>query len=404
MTNDFLHESQERGFIHQATDLEGLKTQFQKGTVTGYIGFDATAPSLHVGSLVSLMWLRLLEKTGNKAIVLLGGATTEVGDPSFRASDRPFLETSTISGYIDTIRPIVDRLIPHAQLVNNADWLKPIKYLEFLRDVGPHFSVNRMLSFDSVQLRLEREQSLSFLEFNYMILQAYDFVHLARTHGCVLQMGGSDQWGNIVNGVELGRRLGNIPQLYGLTSPLITTSAGTKMGKTAQGAVWLNADMCPPFDYWQFWRNTHDGDVGRFLRLFTEISLDEIRRLDALQGAELNQAKMILADAATTLAHGANVLPDIHQAVAQVFQGGGGSLDGLPHFELPASECPIPLDVLFLKCGLAASKGAFRRLIEGKGARLNDETITDAAQLLQANEFPAKLSVGKKQHMKVSTK
>lgn len=402
MLADFLHESQERGFIHQATDLDGLNERFKKGPVTGYIGFDATAPSLHVGNLVSLMWLRLLERTGNKSLVLMGGATTEVGDPSFRATDRPFLEAATIANYISTIRPVVDRLVPGAQLINNDDWLKPIKYLDFLREIGPHFSVNRMLSFDSVQLRLEREQSLSFLEFNYMILQAYDFYHLAKTQHCILQMGGSDQWGNIVNGVELGRRRGGVPQLYGLTSPLITTSGGAKMGKTAQGAVWLNADMYCPFDYWQFWRNTHDADVGRFLRMFTEIPWDEIRRLDALQGANINQAKIILADAATTLVHGEDVLPGIHEAISQVFGRDGGSLDGLPQYALPLADCPVALDVLFVKCGLSASKGAFRRLVDGKGVRLNDTVIVDSAQVLSVDEFPLKLSVGKKQHMKVN--
>lgn len=397
---DFIRESQERGFVHQATDLEGLTQKIKAGPITGYIGFDATAPSLHVGNLVSLMWLRLLERTGHKVITLLGGATTEVGDPSFRASDRPFLESSTITGYMESIRPIIHKLIPKATLLDNASWLKSIHYLAFLRDYGRHFSVNRMLSFDSVQLRLERDQSLSFLEFNYMILQAYDFVHLAREHNCILQMGGSDQWGNIVNGVELGRRLG-MPTLYGITSPLITTAQGTKMGKTAQGAVWLNPDMCSPFDYWQFWRNTHDADVGRFLRLFTDIPMDKIQKLDALQGSEINSAKIILADAATALIHGDAVLPNIHEAVASVFNKGQGGLDGLPQFVISKNECPITLDNLFVQCGLAPSKGAFRRLVEGKGVKANDTIIEDSSQALALNDFPIKLSVGKKQHIQV---
>lgn len=400
MTHDFIHESQQRGFIHQATDLEGLQQKLAAGPITGYIGFDATAPSLHVGNLVSLMWLRLLERTGHNVIALLGGATTEVGDPSFRATDRPFLETETISGYMQSISPVVRQLIPGATMLDNASWLKSINYMAFLRDYGRHFSINRMLSFDSVQLRLERDQSLSFLEFNYMILQAYDFVHLSREHGCILQMGGSDQWGNIINGVELARRLG-LPTLYGITSPLITTAQGAKMGKTAQGAVWLNADMCPPFDYWQFWRNTHDADVGKFLRLFTDMPIDEIQRLEALKDAEINEAKVILANEATALMHGAEKLPAIHEAVANVFNNSAGGLGGLPQHTLNAAQCPISLEALFVQCGLTASKGATRRLVEGKGARLNDEIITDCSRVLNVEDFPVKVSVGKKQHIQV---
>ena len=397
---DFIHESQERGFIHQATDLDNLHEKIRSGSITGYIGFDASAPSLHVGNLVSLMWLRLLEKTGNKAIALLGGATTEVGDPSFRSTDRPFLETNTIANYMETIAPSVQKVVPDVTILNNATWLKNIHYMAFLRDYGRHFSVNRMLSFDSVQLRLEREQSLSFLEFNYMILQAYDFVHLAREHDCILQMGGSDQWGNIVNGVELARRLG-LKAIYGLTSPLITTAQGTKMGKTAQGAVWLNADMRTPFDYWQFWRNTHDADVVKFLKLFTELPIDEIHRLEKLQGSEINQAKIILANEATAIIHGRGVLSDIQKAVDQVFSNEKGSLDGLPQYHLTQENFPITIEELFVQSGLTSSKGATRRLVEGKGIKMNDHVVTDGSKELNVADFPLKLSVGKKNHMQV---
>ena len=401
MKSDFLKEAQARGFVHQATDLDGLDELLSKQSITAYIGFDATAPSLHIGNLVSLMLLRLLAKHGHQAIALMGSGTTAVGDPSFRASDRPLLDESTIESYSKTIYPIIQQVIPNAKIIDNAGWLKSLNYLSFLRDYGRHFSVNRMLSFDSVKLRMEREQSLSFLEFNYMILQAYDFVHLAKEHGCVLQMGGSDQWGNIVNGVELARRVGGVHQLYGLTSPLVTTSQGTKMGKTAQGAVWMKADMLSPFDYWQFWRNTDDADVVRFLKLFTGIPVDEIEKYNNVQGAELNEAKILLADAATTICHGQDVLNGIHQAIQNTFGHGSDSLDGLPEYIVSAAQCPIAIEDLFVASGLASSKGAVRRLAEGRGVRLDNEVIEDSRSLLNVSDFPVKLSVGKKQHIAV---
>jgi tyrosyl-tRNA synthetase len=409
MKSEFLRIAQERGFIHQCTDIKALDQSLASGPVVAYLGFDATAPSLHVGSLVGIMWLRWLQKTGHKPLVLVGGATTRIGDPSFRDESRKLMDDSHISQNIQGIQKVFNKFLTFgdggtdAVLVNNLDWLGSVNYIDFLRDFGSHFSVNRMLSFDSVRLRLEREQSLSFLEFNYMILQAYDFWHLHKTYGCMLQLGGSDQWGNIVNGVELVRRLTH-QTVYGLTTPLITTASGAKMGKSAAGAVWLNEDMLSPYDYWQFWRNTDDRDVGRYLRLFTELPLAEIEKLENLQGAELNEAKKILANEATTLAHGAAALPAIHQTIGALFEQGAGDLNSLPQFEIDVAELPIAVDEAFMRCGLTASKGEGRRLIQGGGARLNDQPVTDIKQVITRGDFNAhgthklKLSAGKKKH------
>ena len=411
MKSEFLNILQSRGFFHQATDLEALDALMATQKITGYIGFDASADSLHIGSLLQIMMLRWLQKTGHRPVVLLGGATSKVGDPSFKDTARQLLDDAAIQANIAGIRksfaPFLD--MNQAVLVNNDDWLGNLNYMTFLRDYGRYFSVNRMLSFDSVKLRLEQERSLSFLEFNYMILQGYDFLELFRTHGCVLQMGGSDQWGNIVNGVELTRRvLGN--QVFGLTSPLIITSSGVKMGKTVSGAVWLNADRLSAYDYWQFWRNTEDADVGRYLRLFTELPLEEIARLEALQGAEINEAKKILADHTTALAHGEASLTDIHHTVAKLFERkASGSLDSLPCFEIAADDIARGITVIDLLCksGLAASKSEARRLIQGNGARVNDSLITDESQmatpdLIQENQI--KLSAGKKRHVVVKVR
>lgn len=408
MKSEFLRIAQERGFIHQCTDMDALDQSLANGPIVAYLGFDATAPSLHVGNLVGIMWLRWLQKTGHKPLVLVGGATTRIGDPSFRDESRKLMDDTQIGQNIQGIQKVFNKFLTFgdkgsdAALVNNLDWLGKVNYIDFLRDFGSHFSVNRMLSFDSVRLRLEREQSLSFLEFNYMILQAYDFLHLHKTYGCMLQLGGSDQWGNIVNGVELVRRLAH-KAVYGLTTPLITTASGAKMGKTAAGAVWLNEDMLSPYDYWQFWRNTDDRDVGRYLRLFTELPLPEIEMLENLQGAELNEAKKILADQATALAHGTAVLPAIHQTIGALFEQGQGDLSSLPQFEVNKEELPIPVDEAFVRCGLTASKGEAKRLIQGGGARLNDQPIIDIKQVITRADFNAqgaklKLSAGKKKH------
>ncbi|MBY0462767.1 MAG: tyrosine--tRNA ligase [Alphaproteobacteria bacterium] len=405
--SEFLEISKQRGFIHQGTDIEELDDLLTKGSVTAYLGFDPTADSLHIGHLVGIMWLRLLQKTGHKPIVLIGGATSMIGDPTFKDTARQLLSQEEIKTNIAGIEKSFNRFLKFgtgstdALLVNNADWLSSIKYLDFLRDYGRHFSVNRMITFDSVKLRLEREQPLSFLEFNYMILQAYDFWELYSKHNCLLQMGGSDQWGNIVNGVELTRRMSS-KRVYGLTTPLIMTSAGVKMGKTSQGTVWLNKDKLSSYDYWQFWRNTDDRDVGRYLRLFTDLPLDEIERLEKLEGAELNQAKKILADEATALARGAGDLPGIHETIAQLFEQQTGDMNQLPKITIKNHELPIGMEDMFVRSGLCASKGEAKRLIQGGGARLNDQVISDSKNTLNADHFSngiVKVSSGKKKHV-----
>lgn len=407
MKSEFLQIIQSRGFFHQATDVEALDALMAADKITGYIGFDMTADSLHVGSLLPIMMLRWLQKTGHRPLILLGGGTSKVGDPSGKDAARQLLDDAAIQANTAGIRksfaPFVD--MEQALMLNNEEWLSCLNYIDFLRDYGRHFSVNRMLAFESVKLRLEREQTLSFLEFNYMILQAYDFLELFRRYGCVLQMGGSDQWGNIVNGVELTRRFLGKP-VFGLTSPLITTSSGAKMGKTANGAVWLNADRLPAYGYWQFWRNTEDADVGRYLRLFTELPLEEIIRLEALQGAEINDAKKILADHATALAHGPGSLLDIHHTVGRLFEHQSGSLDSLPSIHVPMTDIQSGILLIDLLCraGLATSKGDARRLIQGRGIRVNDQLTSDQAQRVTPDfiqEGFLTLSAGKKRHVVV---
>jgi tyrosyl-tRNA synthetase len=404
----FLQDFIARGYFHQCTDLEGLDSLAQKGRITGYIGFDATADSLHVGSLVQIMLLRRLQQHGHRPIVLMGGGTTKVGDPSGKDQSRKLLGEADIARNIEGIQRIFARFLTFGEgaqsavMANNADWLDNLGYIPFLRDYGRHFSVNRMLSFDSVKLRLDREQPLSFIEFNYMVLQAYDFLELARRFDCVLQMGGSDQWGNIVNGVELARRAEN-RSLFGLTTPLITTSAGAKMGKTAQGAVWLNPDRLSPYDYWQYWRDTADADVDRFLRMFTDLPLEECARLARLEGAELNAAKVILATEATALAHGRQAAEAAAASARQTFAEGGAGED-LPRVEVASADLERGLSAVELlhRAGLAASKGAARRLINGGGARVNGVALTDDnASLTLADVTPQgyiKLSAGKKKH------
>jgi tyrosyl-tRNA synthetase len=404
----FLSAAEERGFIHQVTDREALDTLLAKGALTAYIGFDCTADSLHVGSLLQIMLLRLWQKTGNKPIVLMGGGTTKVGDPSGKDESRKLLTDAEIEANMAGIRRIFDRYLTFgdgktdAIMSNNALWLDELRYIPFLREVGRHFSVNRMLSFDSVKLRLEREQNLSFLEFNYMVLQAYDFLELARRHHCVVQMGGSDQWGNITCGVELGRRIDE-RTLFGVTSPLITTASGAKMGKTAQGAVWLNAERLSAYDYWQFWRNTEDADVGRFLKLFTELPLGEIARLEKLHGSEINDAKIVLANEATALCHGREAAEAAAETARRVFAEGGIGED-LPVIEVPRAELEQGLSALaaFHKAELAASMGEARRLFRGNGARINDQPVSDEKRTLGLGDLDAdgiiKLSAGRKRH------
>ncbi len=406
--SEFLKTIVDRGFFHQCTDIEGLDAEFASKMVTAYIGFDCTADSLHIGSLLQIMLLRWLQKTGHKPIVLMGGGTTKIGDPSFKDEARKLLSVEDIARNKAGIQTVFDKYLTFgddpsdAVMVDNADWLDKLEYIPFLRDYGAHFSVNRMLSFDSVKLRLDREQSLSFLEFNYMILQAYDFLELRRRYGCVLQMGGSDQWGNIVNGVELARRVDQ-QTIYGLTSPLITTSSGAKMGKTAQGAVWLNADRLSVYDFWQFWRNTEDGDVGRFLKLFTELPLDEIARLEALGGAEINDAKKILATEVTALCHGRAAAEEVAETARQTFEA-GQSADGLPSVDVPRAELAagLPAVEALRRSGLAASNGEARRLIRGGGARVNDRPIGDENAVLGEADIDGdgliKLSAGRKRH------
>lgn len=399
---DFFKEAKDRGFIYQCTDEEGLKEAFSKGRVTAYLGFDPTASSLHVGHLVGIMYLRLLQKHGHRPIALFGGGTAKIGDPTGKEEMRQFLDDATIQKNIDGIRPIFQKFIDldtsDALLLNNNDWLSGIGYLEFLRDIGKHFSVNRMLTFDSVKTRLEREQNLTFLEFNYSILQAYDFLELYNTYGCTLQLGGSDQWGNIVSGVELVRKaLGK--QVFGLTAPLVTTSSGAKMGKTVKGAVWLNEELLSPYDYWQFWRNTEDSDVIRYLKLFTDLPLDEIQKLESLKGQEINEAKKILADEATMLLHGSACLPSIHDAVKSLFESKSTDLSSIPEIVLHnVSDTGINIVDLFVQAGLSASKGEARRLMQGSGMRVNDQVI-EAEIIYTPNQFPLKLSSGKKKHL-----
>ena len=406
--SEFLKTVAERGFLHQCTDPEGLDTRAGKPSLAAYIGFDCTAPSLHVGSLVSIMLLRWLQKAGHRPIVLMGGGTSKVGDPSGKDEARKLLTDADIAQNMAGIKSVFARFLTFgtgptdAVMVNNADWLDGLAYIPFLRDFGRHFSVNRMLGFDSVKLRLEREQPLSFLEFNYMVLQAYDFLELARRHDCVLQMGGSDQWGNIVGGVELGRRVDN-RALFGLTTPLLQTASGAKMGKTAAGAVWLNADMLAPYDYWQYWRNTEDADVGRFLRLFTDLPLAEVERLEKLQDAEINDAKKILANEATRLCHGTDSSVAAAETARRTFED-GGSGESLPTLDVGRAELEagLPAFEALRRAGLATSNGEARRLIKGGGARLNGRVIADELQKLTTRDLDAegaiKLSAGKKRH------
>jgi tyrosyl-tRNA synthetase len=406
--SDFLREITGRGFLHQCTDLDGLDALAAKGPIAAYIGFDCTADSLHVGSLVPIMMLRWLQKTGHKPIVLMGGGTTKIGDPSGKDESRQLLSEEQIQANMASIRRIFDRFLTFgdgptdAIMIDNAEWLEKLNYIDFLREYGRHFSVNQMLAFDSVKLRLGREQHLSFLEFNYMILQSYDFLEIGRRHDCVLQMGGSDQWGNIVSGVDLGRRIDQM-SLYGLTSPLITTAAGAKMGKTAQGAVWLNEARLSAYDYWQFWRNAEDGDVGRFLRLFTELPEDEIARLEALEGVEINAAKKQLADEATKLCHGVAAAEAAAETARRTFEEGALGQD-LPTIEVPRDRLAqgIPAYELLRESGLTASNGEARRLIKGGGGRINDAAIDSDSRAVGLDDLNAdgliKLSAGKKRH------
>jgi tyrosyl-tRNA synthetase len=406
--SDFLRAVQERGFLHQCTDMERLDEIACEGPIGAYIGFDATADSLHAGSLVPIMLLRLLQRTGHRPIVLMGGGTTKVGDPSGKDEQRQLLTDEKIGENIAGIKGIFERFLDFgdgptgAVMLNNAEWLDDLQYIPFLRDYGRHFSVNRMLGFESVKLRLEREQPLSFLEFNYMVLQAYDFVELGRRYDCCLQMGGSDQWGNIVSGVELGRRTAEL-ELFGLTSPLLTTASGAKMGKTANGAVWLNADRLPAYDYWQYWRNTEDADVGRFLRLFTELPLDEIARLEALEGAEINDAKIVLANEATRLCHGDAAADAAAETARRTFVEGGIG-DELPCIDIPKDELDAGIAVfaLMTRAGLTKSNGEARKLIRGGGGRVNDTKLSDetaTASLTDLNEQGViKISAGRKKH------
>jgi len=410
--NSFLDEAAARGFVFQCTDAEALRTAMAAGPIAAYIGFDCTADSLHVGSLVQIMILRLLQKHGHKPVVLMGGGTTRIGDPSFRDESRPLLSDEQIAGNMAGIRRCFTPFLrfgcgpSDAMMVNNTDWLDQLGYVDLLRDVGMHFTVNRMLTFDSIKLRLDREQPMTFLEFNYMILQSYDFRELHRRNGVVLQIGGSDQWGNIVSGMELTRRSDG-KHVFGLTTPLIATASGAKMGKTAQGAVWLTADRVAPYDYWQYWRNTEDGDVGRFLRLFTDLPLDEIGRLESLGGAQINEAKKILATAATALAHGVEQAARAAETARLAFEE-GEAVATLPSVDVPADDlrAGIPAFRLFNLVGLASSNGEARRLIRGGGAKVNDVALSDEAALITSASLhngAIKLSAGRKQHRLVRT-
>lgn len=406
--SDFLKAVQDRGFFHQATDLEALDALALKGGLAGYIGFDATASSLHAGSLVQIMLLRWMQNCGLKPIVLMGGGTSKVGDPSGKDEQRKLLTADDIAANIAGIKGVFEKFLTFgdgptdAIMVNNADWLDQLQYIDFLRDYGRHFSVNRMLTFDSIRMRLDREQPLSFLEFNYMVLQSYDFLELSRRHDCRLQLGGSDQWGNIVAGVELGRRVDGT-QLFGLTSPLLTTASGAKMGKTASGAVWLNNDMLSSYDYWQYWRNTEDADVGRFLRLFSEMPLSEISELERLEGAEINEAKVILANAATTMCHGEAAAKAAAETARQTFVEGGAG-DDLPQIEIDRNRLAdgVLFYELLREADLAKSNGEARRLIKGGGGRLNDSVVNDEQTTVSVNDLNGdgliKLSAGRKRH------
>ncbi|UXT57518.1 tyrosine--tRNA ligase [Agrobacterium fabrum] len=409
--SDFLSTLDERGFIHQISDEAGLDELFAKETVTAYIGYDPTASSLHVGHLTQIMMLHWMQKTGHQPISLMGGGTGMVGDPSFKEEARKLMTIDMIEDNITSLKHVFanyldyDRAENPALMINNADWLRGLNYLEFLRDVGRHFSVNRMLSFDSVKTRLDREQSLSFLEFNYMILQAYDFVELNQRTGCRLQMGGSDQWGNIINGIDLGHRMGT-PQLYALTSPLLTTSSGAKMGKSASGAVWLNKDLLPVYDFWQYWRNTEDADVVRFAKLFTTLPMDEIARIAALGGSEINEAKKILATEVTAILHGRAAAEEAAETARKTFEE-GALAENLPSIEVPASELEAGVGVLSLivRAGLASSNGEARRHVQGGAVKINDQGVSDERQMIATGEVTGdgviKLSVGKKKHVLV---
>lgn len=407
-TSDFLNILDERGFIHQCSDFAGLDALAAKREVVAYVGYDCTAPSLHVGHLISIMMLHWLQRSGNKPIALMGGGTTRVGDPSGKDETRRILSIETIEANKDAIKGVFAKFLglgkrnTDAIMLDNAEWLAPLNYIDFLRDVGRHFSVNRMLTMDSAKLRLERDQELSFIEFNYMLLQAYDFVEQAKRYGCNLQMGGSDQWGNIVTGIDLGRRMGT-QQLYALTCPLLTTASGAKMGKTAAGAVWLNEAQVSVYDYWQFWRNTEDGDVGRFLKLFTTLPLDEIAKLTALQGAEINEAKKVLATEATALLHGRDKAEAAARTAQETFEK-GATAEGLPTVEIAMAELAAGLGVLnaFVKAGLVKSNGEARRQIAGGGLRVNDMAVADEKAALTPKDVTAgviKLSLGKKRHV-----
>jgi tyrosyl-tRNA synthetase len=404
--SDFLQVLAERGFIHQVSDADGLDARAAAGAITAYVGFDATAPSLHIGNLLTIMMLRWLQKTGHKPIALMGGGTSKIGDPSGKDASRGLLAEAQIDANIASIRTVFARFLDFgagATMANNADWLDRLHYIPFLREVGRHFTINKMLTFDSVKLRLDREQPLTFLEFNYMILQAYDFVELYQRHGCILQMGGSDQWGNIVNGIDLGRRLLNA-ELFALTTPLLTTSSGAKMGKTETGAVWLNADVMSPYDYWQFWRNCEDADVGRLLKLFTELPLDEIARLAALKGQELNEAKKVLATEATALLHGREEAAQAAETARRTFEE-GALAETLPTVEIARARLEAGLGVLAacVEVGFASSNGEARRHIRGGGLKVNDETVTDEKMMLTpahlTPEGVIKLSLGRKRHV-----
>ena len=409
LRSDLLRTLEARGYIHQCTDLAALDAAAAGGVVTAYVGYDCTADSLHIGHLVSIMMLRHLQRAGHRPIALVGGGTTKVGDPSFKDESRPLLTQEQIDtnkrGIEASLAKFLEFGAGGAILADNDEWLSGLGYIPFLRDFGTHFTINRMLTFDSVKLRLEREQPLTLLEFNYMVMQAYDFLELSRRHGCRLQMGGSDQWGNIVNGVELGRRIDGA-HLFGLTTPLITTASGQKMGKTAAGAVWLDAARRTPFEYWQYWRNTEDADVGRFLRLFTELPLDEIDRLGALEGAERNEAKKVLAFEATKLCHGVDAAEQAATAARAVFEGGGDGVAGLPVVNCDAARLRqgLPVIELLFVAGLAASNSEARRLVRGGGARLNDQPIADetaTVDLSMVRDGHIKLSAGRKRHVLV---
>jgi tyrosyl-tRNA synthetase len=407
--SDFLNILQERGFVHQCSDFDGLDALAAKGHATAYVGYDCTAPSLHIGNYLTMMMLYWLQQSGNKPITLMGGGTTMVGDPSGKDESRALRSLEEIEANKASIRGVFAKVLRYgagasdAVMLDNAEWLTKLNWIEMLRDIGRHFSVNRMLTMDSVRLRLEREQEMSFIEFNYMVCQAYDFVELSRRVDCRLQMGGSDQWGNIVNGVDLGRRMGT-PQLFALTTPLLTTASGAKMGKTAQGAIWLNADACSPYDFWQYWRNVEDADVVKFLKLFTILPMSEIARLEKLQGAEINEAKKVLADAATKLLHGVEAAKTAADTARQTFEE-GAIAENLPTIEISRAELDAGAGVLalFVKAGLVASNGEARRQIKGGGLRVNDVAVTDEKTVLKLTDLTPegviKLSMGRKRHV-----